>query len=75
MWKPILKASLTDPLLADRVARLRERPVEELYHIAEDPYEAVNLAGQPEYAEKLEDLRERVRSEMERTGDPLLAEW
>jgi arylsulfatase A-like enzyme len=33
---------------------------EELYHIAEDPYEWTNLAGQPEHKEQLEKLRSKA---------------
>ena len=34
-----------------------EPVLEELYHIAEDPTEAHNLAGSPEHAEQLEEMR------------------
>lgn len=35
-----------------------EQPVyEELFHTSQDPYEAINLAGDPAYADKLKELR------------------
>jgi len=40
------------------------QPPEELYHTASDPWEVHNLAGDPEYAGKLGDLREATRRYM-----------
>ena len=40
------------------------RQPEELYDLASDPHETVNLARDPEYAEVLEDLRGRLRLRM-----------
>ena len=51
-----------------------ERPIphEQLYDLLFDPNEAANLAGDPEYAGVLADLRERLRRWMAETRDPLL---
>jgi arylsulfatase A-like enzyme len=51
-----------------------DRPVatEQLYDLVFDPNEAGNLAGDPAYAEVLEDLRERLEAWMRSTDDPLL---
>ena len=45
------------------------RPEEELYDVNADPHEVKNLAGDPDYAEKLKELRGRLDTWMEETGD------
>ncbi|MEO1235877.1 MAG: sulfatase [Planctomycetota bacterium] len=45
---------------------------EELYDLAQDPWSEHNLANDPDYAEALEQMRQRMADEMARTGDPLL---
>jgi arylsulfatase A-like enzyme len=51
-----------------------ERPIaaEQLYDLVFDPNEAANLAADPSCAEKLEEMRELLRSWMVETEDPLL---
>jgi arylsulfatase A-like enzyme len=53
---------------ADRVI-----PKEQLYDVFFDPNEANDLAGDPQHAAVLSDLRERVERWMRETDDPLLA--
>jgi len=48
------------------------RPEEELYDLDADPMERRSVAGDPAYTEDLVRLRQRVLSEMDRTGDRLL---
>ena len=45
---------------------------EELYHVAEDPYEWTNLAGEPEHADKLTELRQLGPTEFARKIAPSL---
>jgi arylsulfatase A-like enzyme len=45
------------------------RPPEELYDVQADEHEVRNLAGDPAYAAKLEELRERLDAWMENSGD------
>ena len=45
------------------------RPAEELYDLAADPHELSNLAGDPECAPVLEDLRSRLANWIDQTGD------
>ncbi len=45
------------------------KPAEELYDVASDPHEIDNLAGQPEQAARLADMRARLRSAIIATGD------
>jgi len=47
-----------------------KRPVYELYDVKEDPYNLVNLAGNPEYAEIEGELKERLLDELTRNQDP-----
>lgn len=47
-------------------------PEEELYDLRTDPHEQENLAGDPDYADTLGDLRERLDEWRTSTGDPLL---
>jgi hypothetical protein len=47
----------------------RKKPLEELYDTEADPHEIHNLAGQPEHAEKLAELREAHLRWTEETGD------
>jgi len=44
------------------------RPEEELYDLDADPMERRSVAGDPAYTEDLVRLRQRVLSEMDRTG-------
>lgn len=43
-----------------------------LYDLAYDTFETNNVAGEPRYAEVLEDMRSRLDGFMRRTNDPLL---
>ncbi|QDV45471.1 Arylsulfatase [Stieleria neptunia] len=45
------------------------RPTEELYDLKNDPHEIHNLAGDPQFAEKLSEMRQRLDVWMEETGD------
>ncbi len=53
--------------------RQRPVPTEELYDLYYDPCEAHNLAGDPEYADMLDEMRDRLDRWMHATDDPLLA--
>jgi arylsulfatase A-like enzyme len=46
-----------------------EKPVEELYHLCNDPYEINNLAENPAFASKLAELRNTLDYWMETTND------
>jgi len=46
------------------------RPAEELYDLAADPFEMVNLAEDPKYSVQREQLREQVNTWMKSTRDP-----
>lgn len=65
-WK---REALDSPDAAAKVRRYEYRPREELYRIAEDPEELVNLAGNPEYAVIKARLRKAMLDWMQATGD------
>jgi arylsulfatase A-like enzyme len=51
---------------------MRPRPEFELYDLAEDPFERVNLAGRPDSRDIERDLAQRLRAIQEETCDPVL---
>ncbi len=53
-------------------AHLGHRPAEELYDLAADPWERVNLAADPAHRALREELSATLRDWQEATGDPLL---
>jgi hypothetical protein len=56
---------------SDMMRRVIEpRPTEELYELAEDPYQLRNLAAAPDYAEVRKRLAAELVAELRRTGDP-----
>ena len=81
-WR-IIQARSDDP--AELAARIMVRDEgwkyirhrfdgDELYDLDTDPNEIINLAGQPEQADRISDLREKIRSMLGRTG-PGPYEW
>lgn len=46
------------------------RPAEELYDVRNDPDQVRNLAGKPEHATTLKQMRETLEAELKRTADP-----
>lgn len=49
-WNSWVKLAETDPAAARLVRRYHDKPVAELYDLSQDPFELVNLAGDPAYA-------------------------
>ncbi len=47
-----------------------KRPREELYHLASDPDQMNNLAADPAQTKLVEELRERLMTQLRETGDP-----
>lgn len=45
---------------------------EELYDLSSDPYETVNLAGNPEYSDKMEEMRDVMKENILGKGDLVL---
>jgi N-sulfoglucosamine sulfohydrolase len=49
-----------------------KRPREELFDLNKDPHQMHNVAKDPAYASVVNELRQRLLNELERTGDPRL---
>jgi N-sulfoglucosamine sulfohydrolase len=58
-----------------KIADIVQRPQFELYNLQEDPYEAHNLAYEPEYKEKLEQLKAKLKDYQKKTSDPWILKW
>jgi N-sulfoglucosamine sulfohydrolase len=68
-WQGVLARQ--DAFLGDRaVSQYVNRPREELYDLASDPHEIKNLAADPQHAETLSELRDRLKSWRLATKDP-----
>jgi uncharacterized sulfatase len=79
-WRSWEAAAVKNLDAAATVQRFRQRPREELYDLAADPYEQHNLADDPQHAERLNAMRQQVAAWMAAQGDegrvfgePLLA--
>ncbi|MGQ0637671.1 MAG: sulfatase family protein [Planctomycetaceae bacterium] len=59
-WPSWIAASRTAPTAAAIVKRYHQRPAEELYDLAGDPWEERNLAADPAYAERLASFRREL---------------
>jgi N-sulfoglucosamine sulfohydrolase len=66
-WRP-----RTDPVVPAK-PKLDYHPIVELFDLEQDPYERVNVAGQPAYAAVQAELLSRLHDWMRDTADPLLA--
>ena len=68
-WASWVEAARQDSLAAAVVKRYSERPAEELYNLATDPFELHNLAADPAQAERLQSLRADLDGWMKQQGD------
>lgn len=69
------KAGGSDPGIQRRVELYLKRTPEELFDLERDPDALENLASAPEHAELLQAMRGRLLAAMERTRDPLMADF
>ncbi|MCS6851203.1 MAG: sulfatase [Gemmataceae bacterium] len=73
-WQGIVQRG--DKMLGRRpVQDYLQRPREELYDLTKDPLEVKNVAGDPQYAKVLAELRAQVKEWQERTKDPWLVKY
>lgn len=68
-WASWVAKAKTSSAAKRKVERYQQRPPEELYDLEADPLEQRNLAGQPEYAERLGEMRNQLNLWMDRQGD------
>ena len=52
-----------------------QRPQFELYDLENDPEELVNLAGNPDYKNVLDSMKEKIYNFQKKTGDPWIYKW
>ena len=50
-------------------------PEFELFDVVKDPYEALNLAVDENYAELLEEMKDKMKAYQLRTSDPWIIMW
>ena len=72
-WTSWERLAATDADAAATVKRYHRRPAEELYDLAADPWEQVNLAAVPAHAQRLASLRAELDAWMKANGDEGLA--
>lgn len=70
-WWSWDRAAAQNPAAGALVARYHTRPAEELYDLAEDPWELNNLAALPQFAEKLLQLRAELDDWLAGQNDPM----
>lgn len=68
-WASWLRLAEEDESVSGRVQHYRQRPAEELYNLAKDPWELHNLAGDPQYATRKEALKVELDQWMMEQGD------
>jgi N-sulfoglucosamine sulfohydrolase len=68
-WRSWLTEAETNAAAAATVKRFIERPAEELYDLAADPFELHNLATDPRHAARLGALRADLDAWMKQQGD------
>ncbi|WP_282147940.1 sulfatase family protein [Algibacter lectus] len=68
-WESYIAAAKTDPAAAYFLQDYHSNPAEELYRIDQDPFEENNLAAKPEYAKKLDSLRQLITKRMKEVND------
>ena len=68
-WRSWQQAARRNPRAAAIVKRYRERPAEELYDLAKDPFEQDNRAADPAESERAKAMRAELESWMKSQGD------
>lgn len=69
MMREILKLKAEGKLGKNTQAWFNTKPVEELYDVQKDPWELKNLANDPKYKSKLEELRLAFKNWTNKVGD------
>ncbi|NLE79735.1 MAG: sulfatase [Rhodococcus sp.] len=74
VWKTWVEKAETDPETAHLVDLIVNHPAEEFYDTREDRYEMKNLIDDPAHAERIADMRSRLKDWMRDQQDPGLAD-
>lgn len=67
--------SMDAPYGQKTVGEYINRPKFEFFKISEDPYEANNLSGDPNYAEQLETYKQKLKDFQAKMNDPWIMKW
>jgi uncharacterized sulfatase len=68
-WKQWVEKAKTDPGAQAKIDRVLKHPEFELYNIKNDPWELDNLADNPEYIQKVEEMHAQLKADMEKLND------
>jgi len=68
-WREWVEKAKTDPDAQAKIDRVVKHPEFELYNIKNDPWELDNLANNPEYFQKVEEMHARLKADMEKLND------
>lgn len=68
-WREWQEKAKTDPDAQAKIDRVVKHPEFELYNIKKDPWELDNLAGNPEYTQKVGEMHAQLQAEMEKLND------
>ena len=69
VWREWLIKAQTVSAAQNKIDHVVKHPELELYHIKDDPWELNNLANNPEYAQKVEEMHAQLQAEMKNLGD------
>ncbi|VGO20849.1 sulfatase family protein [Pontiella sulfatireligans] len=73
-WIEWLGKAKTDPDAQAKIDRVVKHPEFELYNIKNDPWELDNLASNPEYSQKVEEMHAQLKADMETLNDSFSTE-
>ena len=73
-WQYVIESDI-DTYGPRPVADYLERPPFELFNMVDDQYETTNLAYDPDYADVLSGLQDKIRKFQDETNDPWIIKW
>ena len=74
-WQAQYQLGMDAPYGAKTVGSYIQRPEFELFDLKNDPYEGHNLAGDPQHAQLLEQMKAKLKQFQRRTADPWIIKW
>jgi N-sulfoglucosamine sulfohydrolase len=75
-WQAVVERNDLNEIYGPRTVKAyRHRPAFELYDLEVDPWESKNLADDPDHAERVKSLSEKLRAWQKETNDPWLHKW
>ena len=68
-WREWVEKAKSDPDAQAKIDRVLKHPEFELYNVKNDPWELDNLANNPEYIQKVEEMHAQLKADMEKLND------